>query len=145
MHDILQGHHHSNVILTMSSLSEWRVAAVKVKGFRSVSAWLEVHLPQGNLIGIVGPNGGTYGLERWPSCVCSICSYRLGNFSVPGRTTGCGKSTLLTAICCAFGCSSAVLGVHSLTELRSTDTDEVSTPCSTPHRCHTVHRRERLE
>jgi ABC-type lipoprotein export system ATPase subunit len=38
---------------------------------------------------------------------------------------GSGKSTLLTAICCAFGCSAALLGVQSLAELRSTDTDEV--------------------
>ena len=39
--------------------------------------------------------------------------------------TGAGKSTLLTAICCAFGCSAALLGVQSLAELLSTDTDEV--------------------
>ena len=33
---------------------------MKVKGFRSVSAWLDLDLPHGNLIGIVGPNGGVW-------------------------------------------------------------------------------------
>ena len=62
MHFILQGQQDLNVITTMFSSPGWRVAALKVKGFRSVSACLEVDLPKGNLIGIVGPNGG----HMWP-------------------------------------------------------------------------------
>ena len=62
MHPIMQGQQELNVMITMSSSPEWRVAAVKLKGFRSVAAWLEVDLPRGNLIGIVGPNGGS----MWP-------------------------------------------------------------------------------
>ena len=83
MHFTQQVQHKLNVISTMSSLPDWRIAAVRVKGFRSVSAWLEVDLPRGNLMGIVGPNGGVKALKHRPDFVMSCHHFLLGALAFP--------------------------------------------------------------
>ncbi len=115
-----------------------RVAAVELRGFRSVQMHAKVEFANANLTGIVGPNGkrrepcAGHMYREQEANLCRVTS--ISPWSSRKETQACkmslslagsGKSTLLLALCFCFGSSLSQLGLKTLTELRNTDACQV--------------------